>query len=347
MSETARIQNIEVLRDVKNALLEFARDAALTITSVDSDVQRVGQWLTLERPAHWKHEVRRREEGVEAAKAEIRRKELAAHPNPADTVLERKALKRAKDKLERAMQKRDRVRKWAPAWEREATIFKGGCAPLNEVLHREIPAAIARLDKMLAALEDYFKMAAPPTEGPATATAESTDSMARNIQQERALAHPGDRYGPLRNHTPTDALRLARPEFEMELPRLDWQAGTPDQKDAEAISRLALNGPPPTPDQLITLAWRATKDDAVFLVRLPPAGGETPKDSGWYIGPLEYPETSGGLRTCTLSELLNQIPALAPILNLTEGALIVLHRGIIKAILDPNNNDAWSTGLVL
>ncbi len=345
MAEIARIQSIEVLQDVKAALLDFAKEAALTITAVDADVQRVGQWLTLERPAHFKHEVRRREESVEAAKAEIRRKELAAFPNPADTVLERKALKRCKEKLERAMEKRDRVRKWAPAWEREATLFKGGCAPLNEVLHREIPQAIARLDKMIASLEEYFRMAAPATEPADGSGRGEGGSMARGGDAaEKALAHPGDRYGGLRAFVPSEKDRLDVPDFE--LSKLDWQAGVPGLVDSQGLARLDLAGPGPGAEQLITLAWRACKDEAVYLVRLPPAGGDASRDTGWYVGPLEYPETTGGTRVCRVGELLGQLPGLAPILALKAGTLMVMHRGIIKAVLDADNRDAWGVGLV-
>ncbi|MCG3124084.1 MAG: hypothetical protein GIKADHBN_02525 [Phycisphaerales bacterium] len=337
MSESARIQNIEVLREMKAALLDFAKEAALTITAVDADVQRVGQWLTLERPTYWKHEVRRREEQVEAAKAEIRRKELAAHPNPADTVLERKALKRAKDKLERAEQKRQCVRKWAPAWEREAMIFKGGCSPLNEVLHREIPAAVARLDRMIESLEEYFRLAAPATDSVSAQASGSVESMARS--HEQALLHPGDRYGPLRRHIPTPAERTAYEAYEM--PRIDWQAGVPNEADAEAISRLDTWGDLPFPAQTVTVSWRSLKDDQVFMVRLPPVEGAERPDSGWYIGPVENPQMPGGTRVCTVGELVQQVPGLATLVALREGSLVVLHRGIVKAILDGGDRDVW------
>ncbi len=347
MSDAARIQSIDVLREVKAALLEFAKEAGLCITSVDAEVQRTGQWVTMDRPNYWKHEVRRREEAVEAAKAEIRRKELAAMPNPADVVLERKALSRAKARLERAMEKRDRVRKWAPVWERESMLFKGGCAPLNEVLHRDIPQAIARLDKMMDSLEEYFRLQAPETSPPPETSAAPGDqgvgaagAMARPL--DAVLAHPGDKYGPLRAHIPPPAERLAVPEFEM--PLVQWQAGVPTTADTEAIARLALGSSTPGPGQLITVAYRAFKADAVFLVRNPSADEGGVKDSGWYIGPLEHPHTTGGTRVCTLAELLARVPGLAPLLTLSPGSLVVLHRGIIKALLNGDNHDLWGAG---
>lgn len=346
MAESARIQSIDVIRDVKAALLDFAKEAGLCLTSVDADVQRVGQWLTLERPAYWKHEVRKREEAVEAAKAEIRRKEFAAYPNPADTVLERKALKRQKERLERAVLKQDRVRKWAPAWEREGTIFKGGCAPLNEVLHREIPQAIARLDKMAESLEEYFRMQAPPTEG-LTGTAAATqdaESMARGkeAREEAALAHPGDRYGSLRAFVPMPEERVLHAEFEM--PRMQWQAGSPSPDDTEALSRMDLCGEMPSMDETVAVSWRATREDHVFLVRLPKVIGGSSRDTGWYIGPVERPETIGGTRVCTVGELLGQVEGLAVLLRFREGTLAVLHRGIVKTVLNADDHDVWGVG---
>lgn len=346
MGESARIQSVEVLRDVKAALQDFVKEAALCITSVDADVQRVGQWLTLDRPAYWKHEVRKREELVEAAKAEIRRKELAAFPNPADTVLERKALKRAKERLELAMEKRERVRKWAPAWEREGSIFKGGCAPLNEVLHREIPQAIARLDRMMESLEEYFRLQAPATD-PAVqgqAPASGGETMARNAGalEEAALAHPGDRYGPLRHIVPTQEERVLEAEYEM--PRLEWTAGAPSASDVAALGKMDLAGDMPGPEETIAVSWRATREECVYLVRLPRVLGGSSRDSGWYAGPVERPETIGGTRVCTVGEILEQVPGLAPVLSFREGTLVVLHRGIIKTVLDADNNDVWGVG---
>jgi hypothetical protein len=161
MAQRARVLSVEALRDVKAALAEFADAVKITLTSVDSDINRVSHWLTHDRPSHWKREVRRREDQVAAAQTDIMRKRLIAAPEPASVVEEQKALQIAKSRLHEAHKKLANVRRWAPAFEREALLYKGTCRGLSEVLHRELPRAAARLDRMVESLEAYARLAPP------------------------------------------------------------------------------------------------------------------------------------------------------------------------------------------
>ncbi|MBL9001363.1 MAG: hypothetical protein JNK25_09535 [Phycisphaerae bacterium] len=164
MSESARIHSFRALTDAKAALIKFADEASAALASMDADVQRVSGWLASDRPAFWKAEVRRREDAVNKARGEIERKRLVRAPEPASVVEERKAWERAKERLAQAQHRAEAVRRWAPRWEREAMMYKGSCQALSEAIHRDIPLALARLDKMLAALEAYSRLA-PPTDG--------------------------------------------------------------------------------------------------------------------------------------------------------------------------------------
>lgn len=165
MSDQARIHNFRALTDAKAALMKFADEATAALASMDADVHRVSGWLSLDRPAHWKAEIRRREDEVNKARGEIERKRLVRAPEPASVVDERKAWERAKARLAQAQQRAEAVRRWRPRWERDAMIYKGSCQALSEVINRDIPLACARLDKMLASLEAYSRMAPPTAEG--------------------------------------------------------------------------------------------------------------------------------------------------------------------------------------
>jgi len=125
-------------------------------------------WLHQERPSYWKHEIRRRGEDVNKAKTEISRKIIAAAPEPASLVLERRALHRCQSRLEEAQKRLEKVKSWGPRWEREAMMYKGSTHGLSEQLHREIPLALARLEKMFQALEAYAKIAPPGASDVAT-----------------------------------------------------------------------------------------------------------------------------------------------------------------------------------
>jgi hypothetical protein len=355
MTGPARVHDIAVLRDVKAALQAFAQEAQLAVASVNADVERVGQWIASDRPAHWKHEVRRNEEKVEAAKAEIRRKEFAAYPNPADTSHERKLLRQAQQRLERAAEKRETVRKWSVMWERESAVFKSGCGPLNEILHREVPQAIARLERMMESLDEYMKLAAPRSQdaagasrGPSTGDdAGDGASMRRDGDAKVDPLDAAARYARLREFHPSDADRAAAnapaesggPDAATSLPRIDWRAGVPNESDALELQRLARSGESPAPDARLMFARRAVQDTGVYLLRLAPLDE---RDSGWYLGPLENPASTGGLRACSTDQFRRAVPALDACLDLDVGTLIVLERGAIKAVLDGRDRDTWS-----
>lgn len=161
----ARLQSLDTLKDVKAAVAEFADAVKRTLTGVDADVARVGQWLNQDRPAYWKARVRRCEDDVTQAQADIMRKKLIAAPEPASVVEEQKALGAAKRRLVHAQRKLTNVRKWAPVWDREAMLYKTACRGLTEAVHRDMPAAAARLDHLMASLEEYLKVAVPRTDG--------------------------------------------------------------------------------------------------------------------------------------------------------------------------------------
>jgi hypothetical protein len=161
MADQARVLSLETLKDAKGALVDFAEVCGQTLMSVDADIGRVTQWLG-QQAAHWKREVRKREEAVERCKTDIMRKRIIAAPEPASVVEEEKALRRAKAGVESAHRKLEAVRRWLPVWEREAMLYKSSTHGLSEALHAMVPAAAARLERMHQSLEAYTRLAPPP-----------------------------------------------------------------------------------------------------------------------------------------------------------------------------------------
>jgi len=159
----AHVKSVSALKDVKAAVAEFIETVSSSLASVDADIQRMNQWLTHERPGHWKREVRKREEQLTLAKTAVMRKVIIAAPEPASVVEERKAVDRMQRRLDSARRKLESVRRWAPVWEREAELYKSSCNELVEAALGTLPLAKARLDRMVESLEAYSKIA-PPTE---------------------------------------------------------------------------------------------------------------------------------------------------------------------------------------
>lgn len=204
MAESARVLSTDALKGAKAALAEFAEDVAATLAGVDSDIARVSHWISHDRLAHWKREHRRREDGAAHARSEIMRKQIIAAPEPASVVDERRAYERAKRRVEEADRKLAAVRRWAPVWEREALLYKGSCQPLAEAIHRDVPIAMARLERMLSSLEAYGRLAPPRAEGKEGAAESDAGAPLKSDTDEQGggEAEEGDARGADRGGPP-------------------------------------------------------------------------------------------------------------------------------------------------
>ncbi len=181
MAERASIHSAKALNDCRAALLEFSVIAHASLSSVDTETHRVSQWLRTDRPAYWKREIRRREDAVNACKLEIQRKKLIAAPEPASVVFEERQLRKAVAKVDSARERLAAVQRWGPIFEREADNQKSAFRRLHDALAVDIPAAIADLESMIAAIEGYVALRAP-TEAPAPSAASSPPEPPANTE---------------------------------------------------------------------------------------------------------------------------------------------------------------------
>lgn len=196
----ANIHSVESLKDVKTALVEFTDSVNQTLASVDADINRVSQWLTQDRPAYWKAQIRRREDEVAKAHAAIMRKRIIAAPEPASVVEEHKAWDKAKRKLAAAQKKLQNVRRWQPIWEREALLYKTACRGLTEAVHRDMPSAAARLETMMDRLEAYLRIL--PPQGDADIPPEALPPVEADLSEPGPLPLPESANPPPQPHSP-------------------------------------------------------------------------------------------------------------------------------------------------
>lgn len=155
MRDRARVQSTQALLEAKAAIIEFIEVVKSTLASVESDINRVDQWVNSQQPAHWKHEVRKREEAVQRCKLEIERKRLIQAPEPASVVFEQKMLARAKVHLDQAKVRQEATRRWAIAFEKQAFMAKSGTRALQDAIQVHLPQSIALLERMVSSLESY------------------------------------------------------------------------------------------------------------------------------------------------------------------------------------------------
>jgi hypothetical protein len=163
----AGVGSLDAIRDFRGALCRFIKDAGDSLLAVDLELRRAQEWLQLDRPRYWQAEVRRREEDVLHAKADLSRaRTTAMFGNAAGCTDQKIALRRAQARLEEAKEKLVTVRRWAMLLEREAEDYKGPSQQLSNLLEADLVAAVAQLDQSITALEAYLSLEAPLTARP-------------------------------------------------------------------------------------------------------------------------------------------------------------------------------------
>jgi hypothetical protein len=167
MSSQADVKSIDTLAFVKAALAAFAHEGGQAISEVEIQGQRAVDWITVDRAAHWKAEVRRRTDLVNQARKDLEhcRTFKKVGDNTPSCIEEKKALDKARQRLAHAEQKAEAVRRWTPVVQQQ---FRETCVRLvrfREVIDVDCPKAVAQLERMLKALDAYRQMASPTGSG--------------------------------------------------------------------------------------------------------------------------------------------------------------------------------------
>ncbi|HEY2827271.1 MAG TPA: hypothetical protein VGJ04_06690 [Pirellulales bacterium] len=184
MSE-AHVTEVAALADFRAALTEFAGEVRRGLTDIQLEVRRAMEWIAVDRPAHWRMESRRSGEALAHAKDEL------AHSRTYKTIgdyvpaciEEKKAVEKAKRRLEHAEEKLEIVRHWIMASRHAVDEFQGPVQQLMGMLDGDIPRAIFLLERMSIALENYATGTAP--------TAINWEELVRQMQTA-SVAQPVD-----------------------------------------------------------------------------------------------------------------------------------------------------------
>ena len=164
MSQEARISSVLVLKQLRASLGTFAETAVTALEEASTEIQHTRQWLQDDRYRHWKAQVQTRTERFAQAKIALKQKEVFDRTlggTPSSCVDERKALKRAEERLREAEYKLSRVKAWSQRIEKELSDYRGATQRLISAIEVDIPNARARLDNMINALEAYLALAPP------------------------------------------------------------------------------------------------------------------------------------------------------------------------------------------
>jgi hypothetical protein len=164
MAETARVHSIEAIKDFREAFLQFGEDVQHALGAVDMEIRRAVEWLQHDRLMYWQREIRRSNQEIAQARADLHRKNLSRTEGYVPDVSEQKeALRVAQNRMREAELKVERVRKWIPNFQHAVAEYHGQARPLGDMMSGELARSLALLDRMLTALDAYVTTAPPPS----------------------------------------------------------------------------------------------------------------------------------------------------------------------------------------
>jgi hypothetical protein len=184
MSQQADVKSIETLAFVRSAFAAFAHETGQALAEIEIQGQRAVEYICVDRAAYWKAEIRRASDLVNKAIKDLEhcRTFKKVGDNTPSCIEEKKALEKARQKLARAEQKAEAVRRWTPIVQQQ---FRETCVRLvrfRDVIDVDCPRSMAELERMLKALDAYRQVSSPTGEAGGAGAAEG-QAVTRQLEE--------------------------------------------------------------------------------------------------------------------------------------------------------------------
>jgi hypothetical protein len=158
----ANVRSIEVLRDFRQHLIQFAEEVMNSLGAVDMENRRITHWLTEEQKRYWEGELKRRKEKLSQAQAELFRRKLQnADGRNVSTIEQKDHVAEAKKRLEDGERRAALVKKWIPPWQQASLEYRGSTQWLRDLVGGDIARSVALLDRILDSLDRYTSFVPP------------------------------------------------------------------------------------------------------------------------------------------------------------------------------------------
>ena len=153
---SANVQSIDAIKDVRVALIRFQERATTAMSDLRQKVDRTVAWLELDRPNYWQDQERRAYDLVASTRVAYETCKLrTVAGRRSDCIEEKKALERAKMRMEYVREKQQAVRKWMVQAGKEANEYRSRTSNFMRTLENDVPLMIAQLGRMIDAIERY------------------------------------------------------------------------------------------------------------------------------------------------------------------------------------------------
>jgi hypothetical protein len=203
MSRAANVLSTQTLKDFKVTLINFGEEARNALSGVEMELRRTRDWLERDQLGYWMAQVKRRNEELMQARADLHKRKISQQGSDAVSDTEQKeALREAQRKLRIAEEKVELIKKkLIPFLHHEIAEYHSHAQPLGDHLSGGFERSVAAMEKMIIALESYLALRAPSapridspaqTGAASTASASGTADSAKTSQAETEADTPAE-----------------------------------------------------------------------------------------------------------------------------------------------------------
>jgi hypothetical protein len=179
MSRSANVLSVQTLKDFKVVMCNFAEEARNSLGGVDMELRRMRDWLERDQLGYWQAQIKRRQEAVMEARADLHRRKISQQGSEAVSDSDQKeALREAQRRLAAAEEKLAVVKRLIPYLHHAIDEYHSHSQPLGDHLTGGFEKSVFALEKMISSLEAYLALKAPsaPQFGSASETSAAPTS---------------------------------------------------------------------------------------------------------------------------------------------------------------------------
>src|SRR6516165_7877636 len=183
MTQAAEVRSIPALHEFREAFATFGEEVREALSAAEMEIRRSLNQME-EQLKHWQAMVFKCERDVATAKIELNRKKIErVFGRKPDITEQEENLRKAKARLQMAEEKVTKCRRWLAQLPRAILEYEGPGRQLAGVIDTEVPKMLALLDRKLAALEGYLKVAPPETRPLPVETSTDSVSMTNAVEE--------------------------------------------------------------------------------------------------------------------------------------------------------------------
>ena len=152
----ANVRSIESIREFRTGLQDYRDSLRQTLDILTTEVARAVDYFESDRAAYWPAQERRASDKLSEARINLGACQATTRDGQQRSCDdEKKALQRAKARVQLAREKVKATKKWITIVRREADQFKMRLAQLSYLADTDLPRAIALLERLANRLDRY------------------------------------------------------------------------------------------------------------------------------------------------------------------------------------------------